>query len=274
MTEGSKNYIKYILEQESGSTYRKPGIEEPEDIPSKNRKSKQPNPRGRKSPYRGGGAGGRGTLTNGGDEYRPPVPDRESGTSISELSPEIMFGVKSSYKTLHPQDEEGRRNRAQGLDYVKDIAQAYSMIDAADQYLPSIVRLAWGLSNLQKGVKLEPEDIGNMQAGQAAVGSGVGQGVVPSEMGEILKNIEGTTKNLTGGKDEKDKKNQFVGKVLKYSQNLGALDPFNPLLGLKVGFEMLGGKEIIKRTREIGAAQSAGVQSSMGHPSAMGYFGR
>ena len=66
----------------------------------------------------------------------------------------------------------------------------------------------------------------------------------------------------------------FANKVLAFSKNLGALDPFNPLLGYKIGNEMLGGREILKRTRELGAAQSSGAQSTMGHPSGFGYFGR
>jgi hypothetical protein len=81
--------------------------------------------------------------------------------------------------------------------------------------------------------------------------------------GDLLSRIE----DLTGTTKIANKNNPLAQKVMQYSKNLGAIDPYNPLLGLKIGVEMLGGKEVLRRTRELGAVQSAGAASSMGHPS-------
>jgi len=80
--------------------------------------------------------------------------------------------------------------------------------------------------------------------------------------GDVIGRIESMT-----GAEGIGKASPLASKVMKATKNLGALDPFNPLLGLQLGVEMLGGKEVLRRTRELGAVQSAGAASTMGHPS-------
>jgi hypothetical protein len=130
--------------------------------------------------------------------------------------------------------------------------------------LPAAAKLALAASLFGKKVKKTPDgdDGKNPNTGIPSSGN--------PALDSFNIDVMNKVKEYAGGKNL----GPLGDKVFKYSQNLGALDPLNPLLGLKLGYEMLGGNEILKRTREIGAAQSSGAQSSMGHPSGFGYYGR
>jgi hypothetical protein len=275
ITEGSKDYMKYVLQlseakaksskkRKSTSTTSTPtGINIP-TRPELVGATGNYRPRGSK-PTQGGGAGG-GKGLGQPENFQPRVG--------SELDPRVLFGVQSSFTNLHRKDETtGKRTTTGGMDYITNIAQASSFIDALDQNMPSLARFALGYSQLgNSNVDMNPGSAGSPTSPLGnttivnmggATGSNITLNAATNQLNNMLPGATGSSKS-----------SQFANKVLQYSKNLGALDPFNPLLGYKIGYDMLGGREIIKRTRELGAAQASGTESSMGHPSGFGYFGR
>lgn len=150
-----------------------------------------------------------------------------------------------------------------GLDYLTAVAQGTSIVDYADQMLPAAAKLALSAALFGQKVKKTPsDDDQDLLSGFTSSNNPMAD--------SFQRDVINKVKQYAGGKNL----GPLGDKVMKFSQNLGALDPLNPLLGLKLGYEMLGGNEILKRTREIGSAQSSGAQSSMGHPSGFGYYGR
>ena len=267
ITEGSKDYMKYVLQlseakSKSKSKAKVPMRPESMDVPDNG--IRKPGSK----PTQGGGRG------IGGEELEVPVITKNK----SELQPGILFGVKSSFDNLHPTNDKGELISSGGLDYITKIAQASSFIDAIDQNIPSLIKFGLGYGNMGSQMDMDPgakdkksrssnKIKGSEEAAKKAAETSLGSGnvTVQSAMDELDKGFDNETKSSAG---------KFANKVLQYSKNLGALDPFNPLLGYKIGYDMLGGREIIKRTRDLGAAQAAGTESSMGHPSGFGYFGR
>jgi hypothetical protein len=263
ITEGSKDYMKYVLQLSEAKSKSKSKIKipmRPESMDVPENSIREPGSK----PTQGGGRG------IGGDET--PVYKREK-TAGDSLDSQILFGQHSSYKNLHkrtdPTTGETYSDAAGGLDYITDLAQTSSFIDAIDQNMPTIARLGIGWSKILNKEKLSmsPGGSGSGYTGGLDVSTGsMGSKGGPTDLGQITAALDARIPD--------SKANKFANKVLTFSKNLGALDPFNPLLGYKIGNEMLGGREILKRTRELGAAQSSGAQSSMGHPSGFGYFGR
>ena len=262
ITEGSRDYMKYVLQlseakSKSKSKVKVPMRPESMDVPDNG--IRKPGSK----PTQGGGRG------IGGDQ---PLEYKRQKADGGSLDSQILFGQNSSYKNLHqrtdPKTGESYSDAAGGLDYVTDLAQTSSLIDAIDQNMPTIARLGIGWSKILGKEKINMTPGGSSSSG--ACGADVSMGNMGSSRDQTLGQI---TAELDSRIPEA-KANKFANKVLTFSKNLGALDPFNPLLGYKIGNEMLGGREILKRTRELGAAQSSGAQSTMGHPSGFGYFGR
>ena len=282
ITEGSKDYIKYILqlteESMTGVTFVPPG--------RKKETKKRP------SFTFNGGAGGKGL--GGGDDIQPgdflsTNKDKKGKTKDEGLRGKIMWGNSNipNSRTTNEKGEE-QDNTQGGLDYITSLGQAQSALDFADQMMPAAVKLLLAKGLFSSQIKARPGSTAAKPGSTAAepdstaAGSNVSlKGALDvarsgaskeQEMalsgfeavaGDVLSQIE----KLTGTETIANEKNPLAQKVMQYSKNLGAIDPYNPLLGLKIGVEMLGGKEVLRRTRELGAVQSAGAASSMGHPS-------
>jgi len=271
ITEGSKDYIKYVLqlseESMTGVTYVAPG--------------RKKETRKRPSFTFSGGAGGKGL--GGGDDIQPgdflsTEKDEKGKIKDQGLRGAIMWGNSKipNSRTTNEKGEE-QDNTQGGLDYITSLGQAQSALDFADQMMPAAVKLllAKGLFGAQ--VKANPGSTAGPPGGsnislKGALDAERGKGSKDQQIalsgfeaiaGDIISQIE----KLTGAKGIASDNNPLAQKVMQYSKNLGAIDPYNPLLGLKIGVEMLGGKEVLRRTRELGAVQSAGAASSMGHPS-------
>jgi len=273
ITEGSKDYMKYVLQlseakaksSKKTKTSSVPSTPTGINIPTRPElvgATGNYRPRGSK-PTQGGGAGGGKKDLGQPENFKPNIG--------SEINPKVLFGVQSSLENLHSRNAKGQLNPSGGMDYITKIAQGSSFIDALDQNMPSLLRFGIGYSRLGDKISMDPMNSGalsgvnpNTTIVTSSGGTGITLGGVQAQLNSMMP----------GGGTGASKSGQFANKVLEYSKNLGALDPFNPLLGFKIGYDMLGGREIIKRTRELGAAQAAGTESSMGHPSGFGYFGR
>lgn len=272
ITEGSKDYMKYVLQlseaKKSSSTKGKktpptdpkPGINIPTDED--------------KRPTKAVGSGGRdfkkGSVPKYDDDFLDTKPyDTEKNDSLITT---VLFGGskipsnKGKFLKKNSVGEDGPQDTDEsgGLDYLTNVAQGASIIDYADQMLPAAAKLALAASLFGQKVNKTPTE--NDGKNPITGVSSTSNKALDSFNIDLINKV----KEYAGGKNL----GPLGDKVFKYTQNLGALDPLNPLLGLKLGYEMLGGNEILKRTRELGAAQSSGVQSSMGHPSGFGYYGR
>jgi hypothetical protein len=271
ITEGSKDYIKYVLqlseESMTGVTYVAPG--------------RKKETRKRPSFTFSGGAGGKGL--GGGDDIQPgdflsTEKDEKGKTKDQGLRAGIMWGNSKipNSRTTNEKGEE-QDNTQGGLDYITSLGQAQSALDFADQMMPAAVKLLLAKGLFSSQIKANPgstagtADSSNVSL-KGALDAARGGANQEQQMalsgfeavaGDLLSQIE----NLTGTTKIANENNPLAQKVMQYSKNLGAIDPYNPLLGLKIGVEMLGGKEVLRRTRELGAVQSAGAASSMGHPS-------
>jgi hypothetical protein len=271
ITEGSKDYIKYVLqlseESMTGVTYVAPG--------------RKKETRKRPSFTFSGGAGGKGL--GGGDDIQPgdflsTEKDEKGKIKDQGLRGGIMWGNSKipNSRTTNEKGEE-QDNTQGGLDYITSLGQAQSALDFADQMMPAAVKLLLAKGLFSSQIKANPgstagtADSSNVSL-KGALDAARGGANQEQQMalsgfeavaGDVLSQIE----NLTGTTKIANENNPLAQKVMQYSKNLGAIDPYNPLLGLKIGVEMLGGKEVLRRTRELGAVQSAGAASSMGHPS-------
>jgi hypothetical protein len=268
ITEGSKDYIKYILqlteESMTGVTFVPPG--------RKKETKKRP------SFTFNGGAGGKGL--GGGDDIQPgdflsTNKDKKGKTKDEGLRGKIMWGNSNipNSRTTNEKGEE-QDNTQGGLDYITSLGQAQSALDFADQMMPAAVKLLLAKGLFSSQIKARP---GSTAAGSnvslkgaldvARSGASKEQEMTLSGFEAVAGDVLSQIENLTGTSKIANENNPLAQKVMQYSKNLGAIDPYNPLLGLKIGVEMLGGKEVLRRTRELGAVQSAGAASSMGHPS-------
>jgi hypothetical protein len=261
ITEGSKDYMKYVLqlsEAKKSSTTKAKKTAPPEpklfdpviNVPTEDEKR----------PIKASGSGGRDFMSGSrpieDEEFLKTKPHQQKNPD--SLVPTILFGgskIPNGSGNFPKKNENGTEetDESGGLDYLTNVAQGASVIDFADQNLPAAARLALAAALFGEKVKKTPGD--------------------PVQLGALTGFQQDLINQVKQYADTK-KLGPLADKVFKYTQNLGALDPFNPLLGLKLGYEMLGGNEILKRTRELGAAQSSGAQSSMGHPSGFGYYGR
>jgi hypothetical protein len=268
ITEGSKDYIKYVLqlseESMTGVTYVAPG--------------RKKETRKRPSFTFSGGAGGKGL--GGGDDIQPgdflsTEKDEKGKTKDQGLRAGIMWGNSKipNSRTTNEKGEE-QDNTQGGLDYITSLGQAQSALDFADQMMPAAVKLLLAKGLFSSQIKARP---GSTAAGSnvslkgaldvARSGASKEQEMTLSGFEAVAGDVLSQIENLTGTSKIANENNPLAQKVMQYSKNLGAIDPYNPLLGLKIGVEMLGGKEVLRRTRELGAVQSAGAASSMGHPS-------
>jgi|APGre2960657373_1045057.scaffolds.fasta_scaffold11215_2 hypothetical protein len=271
ITEGSKDYIKYVLqlseESMTGVTYVAPG--------------RKKETRKRPSFTFSGGAGGKGL--GGGDDIQPgdflsTEKDEKGKIKDQGLRGGIMWGNSKipNSRTTNEKGEE-QDNTQGGLDYITSLGQAQSALDFADQMMPAAVKLLLAKGLFSSQIKANPGSTAGTAGSsnvslKGALDAARGGANQEQQMalsgfeavaGDVLSQIE----NLTGTTKIANENNPLAQKVMQYSKNLGAIDPYNPLLGLKIGVEMLGGKEVLRRTRELGAVQSAGAASSMGHPS-------
>ena len=272
ITEGSKDYMKYVLQlseakSKSKSKVKDPNIADPELLIKLNTSKNIRIPtEDQKRPIKAAGSGGteeffRNSKPKWDDEFLDTKPYDRTKKNDSLVTP-ILFGGsnlpndkgKILKKSANGDDGPEETDESGGLDYLTKVAQGASVIDFADQQLPAAAKLALAAALFDKKVQKTPCQ------STGAIGS----------LGSFQKDLMDYVKKHAGGKNL----GPLGDKVFKYTENLGALDPMNPLLGLKLGYEMLGGNEILKRTRELGTAQSSGAQSSMGHPSGFGYYGR
>jgi len=263
ITEGSKDYMKYVLqlsEAKKSSTTKAKKTAPPEpklfdpviNVPTEDEKR----------PIKASGSGGteefvKNSKPKWDDEFLETKPYDRTKKNEKLVTP-ILFGgsnIPNARGKFVKKNEDGTEetDESGGLDYLTNVAQGASVIDFADQNLPAAARLALAAALFGEKVKKTPGD--------------------PVQLGALTGFQQDLINQVKQYADTK-KLGPLADKAFKYTQNLGALDPFNPLLGLKLGYEMLGGNEILKRTRELGAAQSSGAQSSMGHPSGFGYYGR
>lgn len=266
ITEGSKDYIKYVLqlteESMTGITYVAPGGK-------KQNKKKE-------SFTFSGGAGGKGL---GGrpreDDIQPgqflsKEKDEKGKTKDAGLRGAIMWGV-SKIPNSSVKDAKGKEKMSTqgGLDYLTSLGQAQSSLEFADQMMPAAIKLLIAKGLYDSQVKSKPgSEVSLSQAFEIGLKGATGQEkAVADAFASTARESIAQIEKMTGVGGIANENNPLAQKVMQYSKNLGAIDPFNPLLGLKIGVEMLGGKEVLRRTRELGAAQSAGASSTMGHPS-------
>jgi hypothetical protein len=252
ISENTKTFIKHLLLEKGGKSGG-PG-----------RFSSQPNMPGSTAAAQPGTAGGAYSYHPSDD----PEYFKERKQKGSELDPYILTG-RTDFGS-EPGDI---------LKHITDMSQGYASIEYLDSMLPAILKGAMALNLLNKPGPARAPSAVNMptvstgdpemdrvlkgieqkigkKAPQSAAASGSGRVVSPKEKERIRVNDQ----------------NKFIDLTKKFAFNLSSLDPFNPLAGIKLGYELLGGKEILQRTRELGAAQTAGVKSTMGHPSAIGRF--
>ena len=266
ITEGSKDYIKYVLqlteESMTGVTYVAPG-------------RKKGTRKTSSFPF-SGGAGGKGL--GGGDDTQPGdfvsnTKDKKGKKQDMGLVGPIMWG-NSKIPGTFVKNEKGEYEDAEdatqgGLNYLTSLGQAQSSLEFADQMLPAAVKLliAKGLADSQIQAQPDSDDslASAFQRGLDKASEAEKTAASPFEV--MAKDTLNSIEKMTGLKGIANDQNPLAQKVMQYSKNLAAIDPFNPLLGLKIGVEMLGGKEVLRRTRELGAVQSAGAASTMGHPS-------
>jgi hypothetical protein len=313
ITEGSKNYIKHVLQLSEANEFEAWHILHPSPFPSgtnvwptpekfkyrtydtkKREFSSKPKPQLQRPSEDYGNPDTNINISDnpnegpmwrsghGGNDFRVnsrPPEDEEflktkpyKNKNANTLIPMVLFGgsklpnIKGKMQSQNSDDPYATTepDDSGGLDYISNIAQGTSIIDYADQMLPAAAKLALAGSLFGKKVKKTLDSSGD-QNNPLSIPS-TGNNVLDSFQNDLMNKVQ----TFAGGKNL----GPLGDKVMQFSKNLGALDPLNPLLGLKLGYEMLGGNEILKRTRELGAAQSSGAQSSMGHPSGFGYYGR
>jgi hypothetical protein len=271
ISENTKNYIKSLLSEAGG-------------------------PRGKQhfSPKPGvPGATGDAPVGTAGGMYSPHPSDISIQIRKKRQEAKGQFGMDIDRDILMGRTSIG--NAQDTMDHIAQMSQGYATAEYLDSVMPAAAKAAmalnlWGKSPGVKGkqlksssstIDLTPYGVDPNTAKVAkdflnpssASASPSGTQTAPKPTG--APSSASSPQQKAAAAEEraaKDKKDQFVSLTKKFAANLGSLDPFNPLLGIKLGYELLGGKEILKRTRELGAAQSAGVQSSMGHPSAIGRF--
>jgi hypothetical protein len=163
------------------------------------------------------------------------------------------------------------------LKHITNMSQGYATVEYLDSVLPAIAKGAMALNLLKSGgPTLIPVSQNAMQlpktgdAATDAVLQGLEQNI--NQNASQGAPATGSAKEQTKKQKSVSAQNKLINLTKKYAFNLSSLDPFNPLAGIKLGYELLGGKEILQRTRELGAAQTAGVKSTMGHPSAIGRY--
>lgn len=270
ISENTKNYIKSLLSEAGG-------------------------PRGKQhfSPKPGvPGATGAAPAGTAGGMYSPHPSDNSEEIRYKRQKAKRQVGMDIDRDILMGRTSIG--NAQDTMDHIAQMSQGYATAEYLDSVMPAAAKAAMALDLLGKspGVKgKQPKSssptIDLTQYGvdpntaevarrffnpNSASASPSGTQTAPKPTGAPSSASSPQQKAAAEERAAKDKKDQFVSLTKKFAANLGSLDPFNPLLGIKLGYELLGGKEILKRTRELGAAQSAGVQSSMGHPSAIGRF--
>ena len=266
ITEGSKDYIKYVLqlteESMTGVTYVAPG-------------RKKGTRKTSSFPF-SGGAGGKGLGS--GDDTQPGdfvsnTKDKKGKKQDMGLVGPIMWGSSKIPGTV-VKNEKGEYEDADdptqgGLDYLTSLGQAQSSLEFADQMLPAAVKLliAKGLADSQIQARPDSDDSLASAFQRGLDKASEAEKTAASPFADMAKDTLNSIEKMTGLKGIANDQNPLAQKVMQYSKNLAAIDPFNPLLGLKIGVEMLGGKEVLRRTRELGAVQSAGAASTMGHPS-------
>lgn len=266
ITEGSKDYIKYVLqlteESMTGVTYVAPG-------------RKKGTRKTSSFPF-SGGAGGKGL--GGGDDIQPGdfvsnTKDEKGKKQDMGLVGPIMWG-NSKIPGTFVKNKKGEYEAAEdatqgGLNYLTSLGQAQSSLEFADQMLPAAVKLLIARGLADSEIKAQPDSDNSLasafQRGLDKASEAEKTAASPFEV--MAKDTLNSIETMTGLKGIANDENPLAQKVMQYSKNLAAIDPFNPLLGLKIGVEMLGGKEVLRRTRELGAVQSAGAASTMGHPS-------
>ena len=270
ISENTKNYIKSLLSEAGG-------------------------PRGKQhfSPKPGvPGATGDAPVGTAGGMYSPHPSDDDEKIIYKRQKAKRQVGMDIDRDILMGRTSIG--NAQDTMDHIAQMSQGYATAEYLDSVMPAAAKAAMALNLLGKspGVKgkqlksssstidLTPYGVDPNTAKVAkdfinpgsASASPSGTQTAPKPTGAPSSASSPQQKAAAEERAAKDKKDQFVSLTKKFAANLGSLDPFNPLLGIKLGYELLGGKEILKRTRELGAAQSAGVQSYMGHPSAIGRF--
>jgi len=269
ITEGSKDYIKYVLQLA-------------EEAPSGVTLPNWGDPGRRKSPGTGadsftfsGGKGGR--DLKGGDTTKPGdlitrSKNKQGKRTDPGLQGNIMWGQSRipGYVVKNEKGEESLSDQG-GLDYLTSLGQAQSSLEFADAMMPAAVKLLIAKGLYGSRVKAAPDSKSTKSLSAALQAGMTGASAIQQAAGSAFQSISGNLldqiEKMTGVEGIANDNNPLAKKVMQYSKNLGALDPFNPLLGLKIGVGMLGGKEVLKRTRELADAQTAGAASTMGHPS-------
>lgn len=285
ISENTKNYIKTVL-SEAGGPRGKPHFSPKPGMPGT-----ATSPAGFTGIADPGTAGGMYSPHSSDSDYEIRYKRQDAkakGQVGMDIDRDILMGRTSI------------GNAQDIMNHIAQMSQGYATVEYLDSVLPAAFKAAMSANLLGKspGVKGQhlstsalaiPSDADfdkygidpatreiikktlNPSSGSAG-GTGTKTPPAPTGSPSSTSPTSPTAKSPDPAKKAKDKKEQFVSLTKKFAANLGSLDPFNPLLGIKLGYELLGGKEILKRTRELGAAQSAGVQSSMGHPSAIGRF--
>ena len=286
ITEGSKEYIKYILQlnEQTPSVVTLPngapsGVTLWSDKPFGDPGRKRNPETGTSSFTFSGGAGGKG-LNNYKGTGVPRDKDFYKRKENQGLQGPIMWGgsqIPGYVKRNKDTNEIEEISTDGGLGYLTSVGQAQSSLEFLDQMLPSIVKYGMAQGLRSQKVNQNPEDtkngstnpwtLGTLNTGAEGstktVNSGIGT-AMGSALSSMTNDITNSIDTMIGDIGDQS---PLAKKVMDYSKNLGPLDPYNPLMGLKIGVEMLGGKEILRRTRELGAVQTAGAASAMGHPS-------
>jgi len=143
ITEGSKDYIKYVLqlteESMTGITYVAPG--------RKKETKKDP------SFTFSGGAGGKGLGGKPrGDTIKPGYfINKKKEEDGDKLRGKIMFGTSAVPGVVAGKSKKGKIDYSTqgGLDYLTSLSQAQSAIEFANQMMPAALKLALSASCLQ-----------------------------------------------------------------------------------------------------------------------------
>ena len=267
ITEGSKEYIKYVLQlaEEAPSGVTLPDWGEPG-------RRKVPGT-GKDSFTFSGGKGGR--DLKGGDTTKPGdlvsnSKNKKGKRTDPGLQGNIMWGQSRIPGYVVKEKGEESLSDQGGLDYLTSLGQAQSSLEFADAMMPAAVKLLIAKGLYGSKVKASPDSKSTKSLSAALQAGMTGASSIQQAAGTAFQGIAGNLldqiEKMTGAEGIANG-NPLAQKVMQYSKNLGAIDPFNPLLGLKIGVGMLGGKEVLKRTRELADAQTAGAASTMGHPS-------
>jgi hypothetical protein len=258
ITEGSKNYIKYVLDLNEVTTRRVAPGSSPTSIYHGHTAGNGMAPAGRRASGMGQGMPGP-SGTNSKNPFTPTGPN---------ISPTILLGQSATSIPGRPTITSGGFQSAQQpLDYMTTISQGSALVDYLDKNLPAAAKLSMGMGLLGSTVNANPSK-GSVPGGDAmkmVQGALGGVSGAAGNLGNFSNNINNM---MTKGSSTY---NPLFAKVFQYNNQLAAFDPSDPLVGLRNTFAMMGGQAMRRGVANMAGAQQRGAESASGHPSGLGF---